>query len=120
MHNLPTQIEMVCDFEIPSFIQLDASQIPTIIRLETSENFPTSISVDWGTPPTIEVVGIPSTIQVIGSLPSKIQVEVPETARIPIYFEGTHIPVRFEPSTPSGETEDDMDEPCFTFRQCKR
>lgn len=112
---IPSQIELVSD--VPKAIVLDASQLPATIRLEVPDEFPT-IKIEGDIPKTIQVVGIPDTIELKGTIPSEINVnfKVPEGLEIPIVYKGGPLPVQFDLVGPAGN--EDGKRPCFALVPC--
>ncbi len=70
---MPSSIKLDMPFPIPSVITLDASAIPT----------------------SIQVKGIPSTIEIKENIPREIiaKLQIPENLKIPIVYEGGPIPL---------------------------
>ena len=110
---MPSQIKIIG--EVPSFIKLDASQIPSFIKIQVPDKFP-SIQIEGNIPKTIQVVGIPSSIELKGFIPSEININMKplENFEIPLVFKGGPIPVKFESLTPG----DGEDRPCFALVPC--
>jgi hypothetical protein len=109
---IPKQIELVS--QLPSSILLDASSLPGAIQLQVPDKFP-DISIVGNIPTTIQVIGIPDAIEIIGSIPSEIIIKPPENLEIPLVYKGAPIPVQFDLRTPSGDT---GDAPCFALTPC--
>ena len=109
---IPSQIEVVS--ELPSAILLDGSSVPSFIRIEVPDKFPT-IQIE-GMPKTIQVIGIPDYIELKGYIPSEININIKplEDFEVPLVYKGGPIPVRFESLTPS----DGEDRPCFALVPC--
>jgi hypothetical protein len=114
---IPSEIRFVTESIIPDRIIFDVAALPTHIELTIPSNFPSSIYLDAsGVPTSIQVIGVPSSISLIGNIPSEIIVKVPETMEIPLVYKGGPIPFRFDsPMVADGE-----DTPCFAITPCPR
>ena len=81
VHNVPREIFIRGD--IPQSISmthiLDATNVPRTIFLEPASNFPSVLKMEIiGMPKTLQVTGIPDTIEVIDNIPRTIQLVMPE------------------------------------------
>ena len=120
-NQIPSEINIFSDIpsiinvfsDIPSIITVDYSNMPTVIRVEFPE-FP-DLKIDSSTLSTIQVTGIPDTIELKGNIPSEIIIKMQENLEIPLVYKGGAIPVQFDFSTPSGST---GNEPCFKLIPC--
>ena len=127
---LPTEIKIVSDF--PSIIQIDAGNmpntiflksenIPSIIRLESDIELPCMIKFDIGNiPQSISITGIPDFIEIRGSIPSEINLKMPENPEIEMVYKGSPIEVKIELDYKKilGD-ENGEDYPCFAIIPCK-
>ena len=127
---LPTEIKIVSDF--PSIIQIDAGNmpntiflksenIPSIIRLESDIELPCMIKFDVGNiPQSISITGIPDFIEIRGSIPSEINLKMPENPEIEMVYKGSPIEVKIELDYKKilGD-ENGEDYPCFAIIPCK-
>ena len=112
---IPERIEIVAT-DIPVSIALDASDLPASIKLEVPKEFP-KIEFDTSNiPKTIQVVGIPETIELKGTIPSEIMLKAPENLEVPLVYKGNPIPVQLDMkalTNPAGENQ-----PCFAIVPC--
>jgi hypothetical protein len=116
--NIPNVISLV-SYNVPSSIRLDSSSLPSAIKLEVPTNFPTSIFLDAsGIPKTIQVVGIPDSIELKGNIPSEIKITAPENLEVPLVYKGGPIPLQFDMKSLKGESGEDM--PCFAIVPCPK
>jgi len=127
---LPTEIKLV-NFDIPRVIELiapslprsitlDATSLPRAISLHVPADFPSRIVLDGTSiPDKIQVVGIPSAIELIHNLPETIQLLMPENPVIQMKYSGDPIEVKIQ--LDATKLAGDGDEgPCFTLVPCKR
>lgn len=103
---LPTEIRVVNvgvpetikfqAIDLPAYIPLIGIGLPTSIPIEVPDDFPRIITIDAsGIPKEIQVVGMPSSIELIA--PSSIQLKWPdEVPEIPMVYRGSPIDVRVE------------------------
>jgi hypothetical protein len=95
--------------DVPKSITLDAASVPTVIRLERGETLPTVITVDGSSiPSTIQVVGIPPTIELIGNTPTEISVKMPDKMpEMELVYKGAPIEfkIQLDTSKLTGESE---------------
>ncbi|RDJ35640.1 MAG: hypothetical protein DWQ19_12545 [Crenarchaeota archaeon] len=112
---IPSQIELKS--ELPQSILLDVSGLPSAISVEFPEEFPT-IQIEGDIPKTIQVVGIPDSIELKGHIPSEININItpPEDLEIPLVYKGGPLPVEFVLPTPTGQ--DGSKRPCFALVPC--
>jgi len=113
--DLPKTISLVTN-GVPEAIMIDASAIPTALRLEPIENFPSKIELDASDMPTeVKVTGFPDAIEV--KIPSEIvaKLEVPENLEIPLVYKSGPIPIEFPKDNVPGM---DTDAPCFHIIPC--
>ena len=119
--DFPKTIELVASDSIPKSIHI-THEIPSSIRLEV----PSSIRLEIpdipaipldasGLPKNIQVVGIPSIIELKGSIPSEIMLKAPENLEVPLVYKGGPIPIKFDAKDLLG---DDTDTPCFAIIPC--
>ena len=114
--SLPNIIQVMAD-NLPKSIKLDASDIPQAIRLEVPDKFPSTIIIDAsGIPATIQVTGIPSSIELIHNLPTQIPLTVPENLEVPLVYRGSPIPIQLTMDNITGEN----GENCFALVPCGR
>ena len=105
---IPSEIKIINETKIPSSIFLDASQlpksipvtnldIPKSIGLKMLDDFPSEIRLNAeGIPSTIQVVGIPPVIELKGTIPSTIQLLMPEKPEIEMVYKGAPIDVKIQ------------------------
>lgn len=110
--DIPEEIKLLSD--LPSSILLDASAIPLSIKLDVPEKFPTIFVDGSSIPSTIQIIGMPSSIELIGSIPSEVWLKAPEDLKVPLVYEGGPIPMQFV--TPGAG--DDDEGPCFRLVAC--
>jgi len=114
--NLPNTIELIAD-NVPKAIKLDASDVPLAIRLEMPAYFPSIIFLDAsGIPATIQVTGVPKSIELLHNLPSYIPLVVPENLEVPLVYKGSPIPIQLTMDNITGEN----GENCFALVPCGR
>jgi hypothetical protein len=115
---IPHTIEVKAE-NLPSSITLDASAVPEAIRLEVPADFPTTIRIDASDiPRTIQVVGIPDSIELKGHIPSEILLKAPENLEVPLVYKGGPIPIQFDMKSFKGEGDEDA--PCFAIVPCRK
>ena len=126
---LPTEIVIYSETEVPSIITIvgdfpksipiDASNLPSL-KIESPEKLP-KIEIDGSSiPTTIQVVGMPSVVEIkISDNLVAVADESLKNLKIPTVYEGGPIPieVKFDFKTPNG---DSGDAPCFTFVPCNK
>ena len=129
---IPTQIEIIQQIPIPQSIFVVATDIPTIIHLQLdtdkfpcvinvvpAPNFPTNITIDGSSIPTvIQIKGLPNTIELKHNIPTEIMLRVPENIEVPLIYRGGPIPIQFDVKNLTGEGDDDA--PCFALVPCAR
>jgi hypothetical protein len=92
---IPTSI--VVESKIPEVIQLKNYDIPEFIPVKVQEDFPKEILLNASSvPKEIQVVGVPSVIQLQGYIPSAIQLVMPENPEIELVYKGSPIDVKVE------------------------
>lgn len=92
---IPTSISV--DSNIPEVIQIKNYDIPEFIPIKVPEDFPREIFLNAsGIPKEIQVVGVPSVIQLQGYIPSTIQLLMPENPEIELVYKGAPIDVKVE------------------------
>jgi len=117
-HDLPQSISLITT-DLPTSITLDSSTVPTVIALAVPDKFPTVITVNAsGIPDTIQVVGVPSTIELIGSVPSIIQLVMPEKPEVELVYRGAPIDVKIQLDVSKLTGEDGQDLPCVAIVPC--
>lgn len=115
---VPETIELVAD-KVPTAITLDVSGLPEAIKLEVPENFPASIKLDASEiPDKIQVVGIPPAIELIGNIPTAIQLVMPEKPEVELVYKGAPIDVKIQLDV-SRLTGDDQHAQCVAIVPCK-
>ncbi len=90
---IPESIAVIAQ-DIPKSIKLDAQDIPRMIPIVVPDDFPRTITLDAkGVPTSIQVVGVPSSIELIApaAIPLKWPDEVPE---IPLVYKGSPIELK--------------------------
>jgi hypothetical protein len=124
---LPKEIKINSD--LPSFIKLDCSglpdkikvvdDIPEFINLKIPDNFPSEIKLNTSSlPDEIRVVGIPPIIEISGSIPSTIQLVMPEKPEIEMVYKGAPIDVKVQLDI-SKVTGEDGKVNCVSIVPCK-
>lgn len=89
---LPQTIRIVG--HLPETIRLEAFDLPSRILVEPADNFPRTIHLEAvGIPDTLRVVGIPEAIEVIGNIPSTIQLVMPDNPVVELVYRGGAIPI---------------------------
>ena len=85
---LPEKIHIVAT-DVPKSIILDATDVPRKIIVEPADNFPSVIKIEaFGIPDTLQVTGIPKSIEIVGNIPSTIQLVMPENPTIELVYKG--------------------------------
>ncbi len=93
--DIPKSIEIT--HNLPDKIVIDGSDIPRKIMVEPVENFPSVIRLEViGMPQTLQVTGIPKTIEIIENIPRTIQLVMPENPVVEMKWNG--VPVELKPS----------------------
>jgi len=113
---IPNEIQLIS--QLPSVIFIECEKIPRSIRLEIPEHLPSMILDISRMPTSIQVVGMPSVIEIIGNIPSEIMLRAPEDIEIPLVYKGGPVPLRLEYETPTGKDGEDL--PCFSLVPCGR
>lgn len=104
---IPSEIKLTSDSKIPSAIKLDCSGVPSSIKIESDipefiglkipDDFPREIKINASEIPSqIQVVGIPPVIELKGSIPSTIQLLMPEKPEIEMVYKGAPIDVKVQ------------------------
>lgn len=103
---IPSEVKIINQSFIPSVIQVEAkipevinlkSDLPEFIPVKVSEDFPREIKLDAsGVPREIQVVGVPSVIQLQGYIPSIIQLVMPEKPEVEMVYRGAPIDVKVQ------------------------
>lgn len=115
--DVPTSIILDATM-VPSVITLQGVDIPTIIKVVVDEKFPSSILLDASQiPDKIQVVGIPPSIELIGNIPTQIQLVMPENPEIPLVYKGAPIEMKITLDTAKLTGEKDMSQ-CFSLVPC--
>lgn len=84
--NIPDTISVVSE---NLSISLDATDLPRKIIVEPAPNFPSIIRLEaFGIPETLQVVGIPKSIEIVGNIPETIQLLMPEDPTIELVYKG--------------------------------
>jgi hypothetical protein len=84
---------------VPRSIVVEAKDIPKTIKVEPAPNFPTVIRMEaFGIPSTLQVTGIPPVIEVVGNIPSTIQLLMPENPTIELVYKGTPFELGVSPN----------------------
>ncbi len=93
IHDIPQTIEVVG--KIPTTIALQVTNMPEFIPVVPAPNFPKEIRLDTSTlPDKIQVVGIPESIELIGNIPTKIELVMPEKPEVEMVYKGAPIDVK--------------------------
>ena len=119
-HDLPSSIGLVIT-DAPSTIRLDYEGLPTMISLNIPKDIPTVITLDAsGVPDVIQVVGIPSVIELIGGVPSTIQLVMPEKPEIELVYKGAPIDVKIQLDIARLTGEDGSEPACVAIVPCPK
>ena len=95
---LPETIYIVAT-DVPKSIYLDATDVPRKILIEPAANFPSIIRMEaFGVPSTIQVTGMPKSIEIIGNIPSTIQLMMPENPTIELVWKGAPFELGMHPN----------------------
>ena len=93
---IPDEIKLVSQ-NIPSVIFLEPRNLPNFIRIEVPDDFPRTIKIDASNIPNkIQVVGIPPSIEIVGSIPSEIRLVMPEKPEIELVYKGAPIDIKIQ------------------------
>jgi hypothetical protein len=123
---IPTEIKFANIGEIPSFIELKAISLPKTIELDV-KNLPKSIMVEFpermpdikidasSIPDKIQVVGIPPTIELVGNIPSTIQMVMPDKPEVEMVYRGAPIDVKIHLDV---DRLSGGDGPCYKITPC--
>jgi hypothetical protein len=106
VHDVPKEIRIigqsipdsiVLTHNLPAKIFLDATDIPRKILLEPASNFPSVLRMEIiGMPQTLQVTGIPKTIEIIENIPRTIQLLMPDNPVVEMRWSGA--PLELKPS----------------------
>jgi len=120
-HDIPQAIEVVA-VDIPSRIVLDSANVPTVISIAMPKELPTVITLDAsGIPDVIQVAGVPSVIELIGSVPSIIQLVMPEKPEVELVYKGAPIDVKIQLDVSKLTGEDGEEGPaCVAIVPCPK
>ena len=119
VQEIPIPMVITVESKLPTIITIDGSTLPGFISLSVPDNFPTMISIDAsGIPKTIQVIGVPESIELKGNIPSEIKVTIPDNLEIPLVYKGGPIPIKFDEKALLGENGEDL--PCFAIVPCPR
>ena len=104
--DIPSEIKIINQSFIPSVISLESkvpesivlkSDLPEFLSLKVPEDFPKEIKLNASDlPREIQVVGVPSVIQLQGYIPSIIQLVMPEKPEIEMVYRGAPIDVKVQ------------------------
>ncbi len=93
IHNLPQAIELKAT-DIPTTIFLQNKDVPHFIELRMAEDMPTKLQLEvTGMPESIQLVGAPTTIELVGNIPTAIQLVMPEKPEVEMVWKGDPIGV---------------------------
>ena len=114
---LPDSISLVSELKIPEKIVLEHN-LPETIQLEAPKN----LKLDVELPDSLRVTGIPDVIEVMGNIPSIIQLVMPEKPEVEMVYRGSPIEMKIEmdPSSLMSEDEDGNKRQCFMFVPCNQ
>jgi hypothetical protein len=90
--DIPRSIEVHSD--IPHKIMLDATDVPRKIMVEMAPNFPSTLRMD--VTHTLQVTGIPKSIEIIENIPRTIQLLMPENPVVELKF--NQVDIELKPS----------------------
>jgi len=86
--DIPRSIEIKSD--IPHTIMFDATNVPRKIMVELAPDFPSILRMDI----TLQVTGIPKSIEVVENIPRTIQLLMPENPVIELKYSGAAIELK--------------------------
>jgi hypothetical protein len=112
---LPDSISLVSDMKIPERISLEHN-LPETIQLEAPKN----LKLDVELPDSIRVTGIPDVIEVMGNIPSIIQLVMPEKPEVEMVYRGSPIEMKIEMDSLMTEDEDGNQRQCFMLVPCNK
>ena len=69
-------------------------------------------------PKTIEVTGIPESIEIKGQIPSEIFIKAPENLEVPLVYKGGPIPIQLDMKSLSNGSDEET--PCFALVPCPK
>lgn len=122
---IPERVEIVVPdgpisvvLDVPK-LQIDTTDLPLSLRLEAPAALP-ALSVDWGAPPTIQVTGIPSVLELVHNLPDAIRLEMPENPVVQMLAPATPISVVVSMDVMQKEIADEVKKQmqCFALIPC--
>jgi hypothetical protein len=127
---MPSEIRMVppekmfisvMEFNIPTLIGFDVSDLPSFFSVRFPEEIPV-LKIDASSiPESIKVVGFPETIRIEHNIPSKIEFEMPEGLKVPLVFEGPAISAQLNVNWGFEKIFDGEDQPqCFAIVPCPK
>lgn len=94
--DIPKSIEIT--HNLPEKIVVDASDIPRKIMVEPVADFPSVIRFEVvGMPQTLQVTGIPKTIEIIENIPRTIQLVMPENPEVIMKWNGVPVEMKASP-----------------------
>ena len=118
-HNIPEKINIDAG-SIPEFIKISNENVPSVINLHSDIKIPETIKLDFANMPTsISVTGIPDHIELVGSIPSEIKLNMPDNPEIEMVYKGSPIEVKVEldyKKLIGDENAEDL--PCFAIIPC--
>lgn len=88
--DIPRSIEIKSD--IPHTIMFDATNVPRKIMVELAPDFPSMLRMD--VTHTLQVTGIPKSIEVVENIPRTIQLLMPENPVIELKYSGAAIELK--------------------------
>ena len=119
LHNLPDVIELKAT-DVPKTIFLKNLDIPDFIELRMAADMPRTLQLELiGLPESIQLVGAPTAIQLVGNIPTTIQLVMPEKPEIEMVYRGDPINVKIQLDMNKLLGEND-DAQCVAIVPCQR
>jgi hypothetical protein len=117
IHDIPKSIEIVG--KIPTTIALEVTNMPKSIPVVAAPDFPREIRLDASAlPDKIQVVGIPDSIELVGDIPTKIELVMPEKPEIEMVYKGAPLDVKVKLDI-TKLTGEDEEMNCVAIVPCK-
>ncbi len=119
LHNIPDVIELRAT-DVPRTIFLKNLDIPDFIELRMADDMPKKLQLELvGLRETIQLVGAPTAIQLVGQIPTQIQLVMPEKPEVEMVYRGDpiNVKVQLDMNKLLGESEDAQ---CVAIVPCNR
>ena len=119
LHNVPDVIELRAT-DVPRTIFLKNLDIPDFIELRMADDMPRKLQLELvGLRETIQLVGAPTAIQLVGNIPTQIQLVMPEKPEVEMVYRGDpiNVKVHLDMNKLLGESEDAQ---CVAIVPCQR